>query len=263
MPAKGDQCISLRILAVVTGDYGRRHVENLRAHSPDDWHTDDWFAPAVLPPIVDYPEDYVPDTLPRADLILALGENRGVAELVPEVARVTGATSVIAPVDREEWLPRGLARQLRGWLGEMGVTCVTPKPFCSLTETHYNLRRSRTAYDDPLIAEFARRFGRPAFRVSMDPVSRVICAVEVVRDACCGCARHVADELVGVSADDAEFRAGLAHHHYPCLAGMVKDVEFSDTLMHVSGNILKDEVGDQVRDLKHVAYITPGKRSDG
>ena len=97
--------------------------------------------------------------------------------------------------------------------------------------------------------------------MTVDPATRVIGAVEVVRDACCGCARHVADELVGVSVDEAEYRAGLAHHHYPCLAGMVKDVEFSDTLMHVSGNITKHEVRDQIADLRQVAYITPGKLS--
>ena len=261
MATSGDA--SLRILAVITGEYGQRHVGNLRAHAPAGWKIEDWRAPGGLPPIVDYPEDHVPEILPPADLVLALGEHRGVAELVPEVARLSGAAAVIAPVDREEWLPRGLARQLRGWLAEMGVACVTPKPFCSLTETHYNLRRNRTAYDDPLIAEFARWFGRPELTLSVDPERRSVAAVEVVRDACCGCARYVADRLVGVSVDEAEHRAGLAHHHYPCLAGMVKDVEFSDTLMHVSGNILKDRVKAQIQDHRQVAYITPGKLNEG
>ena len=255
--------VSLRILAVITGDYGQRHVDNLRAHAPAGWVVGVWQAPAVLPPIVDYPEDYIPETLPDADLVLSLGEHRGVAELIPDVVHVSGATAVIAPVDREEWLPRGLARQLRGWLTETGVDCVTPKPFCSLTETHCNLRRHRVAYDNRLIREFARWFGRPEFSIAVDPATRVIASAEVVRDACCGCARFVAARLEGVAADEAEHLAGLAHHHYPCLAGMVKDVDFSDTLMHVSGNILKDRVGEQVRPHKHVAYIVPGKMSDG
>jgi hypothetical protein len=253
----------MRILAVITGDYGRRHVDNIRAHGPDDWQIEVWQAPAVLPPIIDYPEDYLPESLPSADLILAFGEHRGVAELVVEAAKVAGAKAVIAPVDREEWLPRGLARQLRGWLADVGVACVTPKPLCSLTETHYNVRRHRVAYDDPLIAEFARHFGRPEFRISVDPDTRTVVAAEVVRDAVCGCARHVARGLVGVPVDDAEEKAGLLHHHYPCLAGMAKDHDFDDTLMHVSGNILKDRVGEQVRPYKEVAYIVPGKLSEG
>ena len=252
----------MRILAIVSGDYGRRHVENIRAHGPADWEIEVWEAPAVLPPIVDYPEDFVPRSLPQADLILAVGEHRGIAELIPEVARVTGARAVIAPVDREEWLPRGLARQLCGWLADMGVACVTPKPFCSLTETHYNLRRHRVAYDDPLIAAFARHFGQPDLRVTVDPQRRTIAGVEVIRDACCGCARFVAEGLTGLSADEAEQKAGLLHHHYPCLAGMAKDPDFNDTLMHVSGNIIKGQVAEHVRPHRRVTYITPGRLSE-
>ena len=252
----------MRILAIITGEYGQRHVDNVRTHGPAEWQVELWRAPAVLPPVVDYPEDYLPESLPSADLILALGEHRGVAELVPEVARMTGARAVIAPVDREQWLPRGLARQLRGWLAEINVTCVTPKPFCSLTETHYNVRRHRVEYDSPLIAEFARRFGQPNLRIDVNDRTRAITAIEVVRDACCGCARHVAQGLVGVSVDDAEQEAGLLHHHYPCLAGMAKDPDFNDTLMHVSGNILKEQVGQQIKPYKRVVYIVPDKRSE-
>jgi hypothetical protein len=252
----------MRILAIITGGYGQRHVDNIRAHGPDDWQIEVWRAPAVLPPIVDYPEDYLPESLPPADLILAFGEHRGVAELIPEVAKMVGARAVIAPVDREEWLPRGLARQLRGWLADIGVACVTPKPLCSLTETHYNARRHRIEYDDPLIAEFARHFGRPEFRIIVDPDARAITEVEVTRDAFCGCARFVAQGLVDVSADEAEEKAGLLHHHYPCLAGMVKDPDFNDTLMHVSGNILKERVGEQVRPYREILYVVPGKLSE-
>jgi hypothetical protein len=252
----------VRILAIITGEYGQRHVDNIRAHGPDDWQIEVWRAPAVLPPIVDYPEDYLPESLPSADLILAFGEHRGVAELIPEVTKMVGARAVVAPVDREEWLPRGLARQLRGWLSDVGVACVTPKPLCSLTETHYNVRRHRIEYDDPLVAEFARYFGRPEFHIIVDPDARTITEVEVVRDAFCGCARFVAQGLVDVSADEAEEKAGLLHHHYPCLAGMVKDPDFNDTLMHVSGNILKERVGEQVRPHREIRYVVPGKLSE-
>ena len=253
----------MRILAIITGKYGQRHVDNIRKYGPSDWQVEVWQAPAVLPPVLDYPEDYLPESLPAADLLLAFGEHKGVAELIPEIAKMTGARAVIAPVDREEWLPRGLARQLRGWLADMGVACVTPKPLCSLTETGYNVRRHHIAYNDPLIAEFARHFGRPELRITVDPDTRTISGVDVARDAVCGCARFVAQGLVGVSADEAEEKAGLLHHHYPCLAGMGKDPDFNDTLMHVSGNILKDGVGEQVKPYKTVRYIAPGKRSDG
>ncbi len=255
--------MKLQILAVISGEYGQRHAANVRDHGPADWSLEVWQAPNILPPMIDYPEDYVPDSLPPADLILAFGEHKGIAELIPDVARVTGARAVIAPIDSEAWLPRGLARQLRGWLEEMGVACVTPKPLCSLTETHYSLaRRNRVEYDDPLIAEFARYFGQPELRLTVDPDTRQITAAEVQRDAVCGCASFVAEGLVGLSADEAEQEAGMRHHHFPCLASMGIDPDYGDTLMHISGNILKDNVGEQVKPYKRVQYVRPGPRND-
>ncbi len=247
----------MRILAIISGDYGQRHVDNIRAHGPDHWTLHVWQAPTALPLIVDYPEEFVPDDLPQVDLILALHEHKGVAELITEAAARTGAQALIAPIDNLAWLPTGLANQLRGWLARIGVTAVFPKPFCSLTETTFNVRRYRQEYDHPLIREFAHHFGQPDLKITVDPESRQITAAQVVRDACCGCARYVAQHLIGVSADDAELQAGLAHHHYPCLASMVKDPDFNDTLMHVSGHLLKDNVAEQVKPYKRVIMIRP------
>lgn len=248
----------MRILAIISGDYGQRHVDNIRAHGPKEWTVDIWHAPAVLPLMIDYPEDHLPDELLPADLILSFAELKGVAELLPDIARMTGAQAVIAPVDNEAWLPRGLARQLRGWLEDIGVACVTPKPLCSLTETDYGVaRRERIEYRNEWIAEFARFFGRPELDIAVDAQTRTIVSVEVKRDAVCGCARYVARELVGVSVDEAEQQAGLLHHHYPCLASMGIDSAFGDTLMHVSGNVLKDQVAAQVKPFRDVRYYVP------
>jgi thymidylate synthase len=253
----------VRILAIVSGEYGNRHVANIRAHGPAAWNVATWQAPAVLPPVIDYPEDYIPASFEPADLILSFAENRGVAELIPEIVPLCGAHSVLAPIDSENWLPRGLARQLRGWLNDIGVFCATPKPLCSLTETGYLLaRRERVSYEDPLVAEFARYFGRPELRVVVDPDSRLITGAEVTRDAVCGCAGYAAERLIGVSADDAEQEAGMLHHHFPCLASMGIDPDFSDTLMHVSGYILRDEVGRHVKPYKRVQYVRPGIKEE-
>jgi hypothetical protein len=248
----------MRILAIISGEYGQRHVNNIRSRGPADWKVEVWQAPARFPLMIDYPEDFVPDTLPPADLILSFGEHKGIAELLPDVARVTGARAVLAAIDNEAWLPRGLARQLRGWLAEMGVECVTPKPLCSLTETRYSLaRRQHLEYNSPLIATFARYFGRPELRLTTDPGARQITSAEVLRDAVCGCASFVAQGLVGLSVDEAEYEAGMLHHHYPCLASMGIDTDYSDTLMHISGNIIKDSVGRQVQPFKRVQYVRP------
>ncbi len=252
----------MKLLAVISGRYGQRHVDNIRRHGPDEWQVEVWRAPAVLPPVIDEPEEFLPSALPSADLVLAFGEHKGVAELVPEIARMSGARAVLAPIDNEAWLPRGLARQLIGWLRDMGVACVTPKPLCTLTESDYGMgRQERVAYDDPYLAEFARYFGRPELHLTVNPDTHLITAADVVRDAVCGNARHVAQGLIGVSADEAEQKAGLLHHHYPCLASMGVDADYGDTLMHISGNIIKENVAAQVRPFRRILYFAPGRRA--
>jgi hypothetical protein len=252
----------MRILVVISGEYGQRHLDNLRKHAPADWSIEVWKAPRLLPPIVDDAEEFLPPQLPAADLILSLGEHPGVAMLLPDLAKMTGAIAVIAPIDNAAWLPNGLARQVEGWLKRMNVASVFPKPFCTLTETTYNVIRNKKPYDNPLIAEFAQHFGRPAFQIAVDASTRQITSVAVTRDACCGCARYVAEKLVGLGVDEAEYEAGMLHHHYPCQATMGVDSDYNDTLLHVSGNIMRDEVAEQVRPFRQIQYAVPVGRVD-
>ena len=254
----------MKIVAIISGEYGRRHVENIQKHGPEGWEIEVWQAPAILPPVIDYPEDYLPEQMPPAELILSFAEHKGVAELLPDIALLSGAQAVLVAVDNEAWLPRGLARQLKGWLSAINVTSAMPKPLCTLTETDYKItRRKRETYESPLIAEFARYFGQPDLKISVDPETRTIAAAEVRRDAVCGCIRYVAERLVGLPVDEVEEKAGLLHHHYPCLASMVKLDDYNhDTLMHESGHMLRDNVSEQIKPYKETRYIAPGQLSE-
>ena len=129
----------MRILAIISGEYGVRHANNIREHIPEGWSIETWKAPAAFPLIIDYPEEYLPESFEPCDLILSFAENRSVAELIPDIAEMTGAKGVIAAVDNESWLPRGLGNQLKGWLERMDVGCAVPKPLCSLTEKDYKI----------------------------------------------------------------------------------------------------------------------------
>ena len=253
----------MKILTIISGEYGERHTENIRKHGPQDWQIKVWKAPVAFPPVIDYPEDFLPEYLPATNMILSFAEHKGVAELLPDIAQMTGAKSVLVAVDNETWLPAGLARQLQDWMKRIGVNCVTPKPLCSLTENDYGItRKDRVTYDDPNIMEFARIFGKPDLKIEIDPGSRKIISVQVKRDAVCGCARHVAEGIIGFSVEDVEEKSGLLHHHFPCLASMTKLTDFNhDTLMHESGNIIKDNINRQIKSYKITRYISPGKRS--
>jgi len=244
-----------RVLAVTQAQWGERIALNVRRAAPADWLVEIWPAPRRIPPVVDDPDEFLPASLPQADLLLALGDVPGLAQLVPDIVRRCGAKAVIAPIDRNESLPPGLAHQLKGWLDEMGVAAAFPKPFCTLTTTTYNRTPLVTTYDDPLIRRFAEHFGRPGFRVTVE--DGYIRQAQVTRDSPCGCAQRVAEGLTGLPVDESIEAAGMLHHHFPCLASMNQDADYHDTLMHVSGNIMRDSLKEEVQQHLTLVYMRP------
>jgi hypothetical protein len=219
-------------------------VANIRAHAPDEWTLEEWRAPLALPPVIDDPDEFLPEALPKADLVLSFGEHPGVVELLPDIIERSGAKSLVAGIDSEAWVPTGLANQVKSLLDSRGIVSVWPKPLCSLTESTYGFP-GRVRYADPRISEFAARFGMPCFEIEVegDRVARA----ESVRDAVCGCGRYVAEGLAGVSVREASEQAGMLHHHYPCRATMGIDLALGDTLLHVSGRIMRNDVEEKLR----------------
>jgi hypothetical protein len=238
----------MRILAIVSGEFGLRNVRNINEYAPPEWEINTWQAPPALPPMIDYPEDHLPDSMPASDLILSFAELKGVAELLPDIARLTGAKAVVVAVNNETWLPIGLARQLRSWLDDMGVACAAPRPLCSLTEFDYGVTRlDRIKFNSPEIAAFARYFGKPDLKIEIDQDTRTIKSAEVIRDAVCGNTRHVAEQLIGLPTDQVLNKAGLLHKHFPCLTTMTKLDDFDhETLMQESGYQLTENIEPQL-----------------
>jgi thymidylate synthase len=250
---------ALHVLVVAQGTWGERIAGNIHDHAPTDWHVETWSAPRAIPPVVDYPEDYLPPSFQAADLVVALCETAGLAQIIPDVVRLSGAKAVIAPVDFNEALPPGLIRQLTRWVNQEGAEIIFPKPFCSLTPTTYNRTPLVRTYDHPVIRAFAERFGRPSFEIKV--AEGRIAAVEVGREAACGCSQGVAEGLIGRPVDKAVEAAGMLHHHFPCLASMNQDPDYHDTLMHVSGDAFRDAVKDEIRTfLKPTPYLRPSGR---
>ena len=73
----------MKILGIISDDYGKRHIENVQAQAPPNWEVSVWTAPTTFPLVIDYPEDFLPETLPPADLILAFGEHKGILSCCP------------------------------------------------------------------------------------------------------------------------------------------------------------------------------------
>lgn len=244
----------LRLLAVTQGLYGQRVANYLCRQSPEHWIVQQWTLPPVLPDGEEL--GLLPSELPASELILSLAQSPEVARLLPEVVKMTGAKGVIAPISNADWLPVEQASQLRERLGQLGVTCVFPKPFCSLTEIEYNARGREVEFDDGPVCEFARYFGQPAFKISIEADTCVLQEVQVLRDSPCGCARYVAEKLMGVPVDEAEQQAGTWHRRFPCLASATLDSDYGDTLLNVSGHILRDALRGPLEPFKAQA---PGR----
>jgi hypothetical protein len=230
----------MRVLIAIQGYYGERMVENIQRHAPANWKVNHITFSTGLPTIIDDADEFLPHELPAADLLISLGEDPGVAQMIPDMVKRSGARAVIAPADNRAWLPFGLARQIQRKLESMGVDMVYPVPFCTLTENDSQ---------NPYVQEFARHFGRPDVDIEFYKDDRHrVGKVTVKREAPCGSTRFVAGRLVGTWFREAAEHAGLLHHQFPCLATMAMDREFEDTLMHRAGNILKQTVQQSIKD---------------
>jgi len=227
----------MKILAVMQGYYGERKVGIWRKHGPKGWEVQQVRIEGPLPSMIEEPSRYVPPEIPGADLVVSLGEEPGVAEILPEIVRAAGASAVIVPVDNRAWVPPGLAKQLERAFKRLGISAVFPVPFCSLRESDS---------EDPLIREFALHFGLP--QVELEVERERIVGGRVLRSAPCGSTYFVVENLKGERIQDAEERAGILHHNYPCLATMNIDWQFQDTLMHRAGYFTKEAVKQALKD---------------
>lgn len=225
----------MKVLFSVQGRYGERVAENVRANGPAEWETAVLSLPSRLPIVIDDPEEFLPAALPPADLLVSLHENAGAADLIPDIVKRCGAKAVLAAVDNRAACPPGLENQIRKRLSAMGVASAFPRPLCGFD-----------GGPDRLLAEFAAKFGRPKFRIGRD--GDRVTSVEVLRDAPCGSAKFVASILKGVRIQEAADTGALRHHHHPCLASMEIDPDLADTIMHLSGYIVRAAVKSALKE---------------
>jgi len=224
----------MKILFAVQGRYGERIAANVRENGPKAWETSVLSLPRRLPAVVDDPAVVLPATIPAADLLVSLHETAGAADLIPDIAKACGAGAVLAAVDDRAACPPGLENQIRKRLAAMGIACSFPRPLCAFDGGPH-----------ALLSAFARAFGRPRFAIARDG-DRIV-SVAVLRDAPCGSARFVASILPGARAAEAPDTGALRHHHHPCLASMEIDPDLRDTIMHLSGYIVRAAIASALK----------------
>lgn len=225
----------MKVLVSLQGRYGKRIASHIRANLPAEWQLEVLSLPTCLPPVIDDPSAFLPCPMPRADLLISLHESPGAADLIPDIAGASGAVAVLAAVDDRGACPPGLENQIRKRLDGMGIAYSFPRPLCSFEGGPHRL-----------LGAFAARFGRPILSIERDG-DRVL-SVRVLRDAPCGSARFVASILPGVRVREAPETGALRHHHHPCLASMEIDPDRNDTIMHLSGYIIREAIRDGIGD---------------
>lgn len=222
----------MRVEIVHTGGrYFERVFAHLSAVSPGNVTT--YAVPRGLPPVLDEAAEFLPAELGAGDLILAINIH---PELLLEIPAQVGGGSVralIAPVEDPNWVKPGLRRQVSEACVREEIECAFPKPFCSLEPT------------TPAITEFCEEFGvgAPAFDITV--IGGKVAAVEVRRGSPCGLTDFVAENLVGLPADDSLVeRASRLHHSHPCLASMNMDPDTGDTIMHASLDLIRKGIAE-------------------
>lgn len=226
----------MKVLVLFQGDYGRRFLDNIGRHAPQEWEVQGYHYTKKIPTFVEELSDYLPQGLPACDLLLSVQEHPVLAEMIPLFIDEVGAKAVIAPIDNKAHLTSGLARQLKKKLEAKGIEFLHPMTFCTLTEK---------MTQNELILEFLKYFGRP--RVELRFENERVKEVKVLRDAPCGNTRYVAEHLIGTHMKDAVESSGILHHNHPCMATMVMDAEIGDTLMHHAGLQVKLAVEEAIK----------------
>jgi len=213
-------------LFTVTGAYELR-PETIFKNAPAGERDD--------PDYFEDPEKFIPGDLPRssADLLIVLGINERLGELVPAIAKRLGVRSVLYPIDDRDMMP-GARKTIQDELRMAGIAIEFPEPFCSLAGS-----------TDPLIDQFAKAFGRPNLEIVIDSRDGSIISVVIRTDTPCGSASCIGKKIVGAESGDearlSKFCYDEQHNdeaeHF-CLAEM--DPRYP--LMQEAGDLLKDAV---------------------
>lgn len=235
----------MRVLVAIQGPYGQRMAKNICTNAPDHWSVSTWRAPPLIPPDQESLARLLPRFLPAADLVVGLGESIQMTYLLPEIVTRSGARALLVPIESLRWVPDRAVRYVTTALEETGVTVAFPKPFCSLTMRTYNEASWRVVYKDAHIAEFARYFGRPEFRILFDGTQHVT-RCEVRRDVACGFAHLLADHLLGCSIDQVESVASQFLKEHDCPNARITDQDYGASLRQVADLIVREAVRREV-----------------
>ncbi|MHA1729581.1 MAG: DUF166 domain-containing protein [Promethearchaeota archaeon] len=194
--------------------------------------------PDNLPAFIEEPEEYLPESMPPTDIVIAINVHHDILTALPEFLNSHGIPGLIVPIDDGDWCPLGLEKQIEESLKEYGIQYAFPRPYCSLEPN-----------GQPLIDNFIEYFkiGKPMIDVNIKNGKINECIVR--RSSPCGCAYYVARELTRYKSpiDKELFEViSKAHHSYPCNASMNKDIILNEAPLHIAGYTHREVIYDGI-----------------
>lgn len=226
----------MNVLVAYQGWYGERMLKFILKHAPSTWAVNGLKLPIGAPEVPEDGEGLIEGFKPplKPELLIYLPKEVGWYLLLPTIVELTGVKALIAPSDDYGVFPRGLETQVKKTLEGSGVSCVFPRPFCSLRETGH-----------PVVDRFASIFGAPKLKARIK--GRKLVELKVVRGSPCGSTHALAIKLAGMDVEEALSKAPLHVQTYPCLASHVEDPLIKESMIHASGKLVKEALKEAIQ----------------
>ena len=182
--------------------------------------------PAVMPYVLERPEEHVPADVPEHDVLIAIHVHEQVLVECLKRCKAWGTRAAIVPQEAPGWISGSAKREAEDLCKPQGIEIAFPKPFCSLKPPA-----------GTLLAEFREFFhiGYPDVELSVEDNRIMDARVHV--SAPCGATYYIARWLKGKTLDD-DLKYEIVSkrlHSYPCTSSMEWDDEIDDTVLHVAG----------------------------
>jgi hypothetical protein len=183
--------------------------------------------PAVLPYVLEKPEQYVPPDVPPHDALLAIQvHDQILLEMLKQCPR-WNTKCVIVPREAPDWMTHSARTEATALCKVNGVEIAFPKPFCGFRPSPGT---ALAAFRDHF------RIGYPEVELTVE--NGKITKATVIASGACGSTYYIARWLIGRSLADDLVTEVISKrlHSFPCTASMERDPELGDdTPLHIAG----------------------------
>ncbi len=203
-----------------------------------------------FPGFIENPENYLPKNIPQVDFLLVVGIHQDLLSGLPEYLKNTKIKAIIVPIENPKWVPPGLQVQIINDFEQFGIQAAFPKPFCALSKelNEHNREGFNITKNRNYIVEFIDYFkiGVPIISFLLNKERNAILDSCVLQSAPCGSTYFILQQLKSKYISNGELslneRISKAHHSYPCNASMDQDSILKDSILHVGGYLIRNEI---------------------